>query len=210
MSHYVILDLEMCQVPYGEMRDRFGYANETIQVGAVLLDESYETVDTFCSHVHPEFGRVTPFIENLTGIGEKDVENAPSFEEVMKSFSAWAPGDSVFVSWSDTDRIQIFNEAEAKGASFEALGRMEENWLDCQELFSVKMNNTERRYKLSEALNITAIFYDYGEHDALVDAKNTAMLFKKMRTEPEMSLSPYLILDEDDGHSGLLHGFVKD
>ena len=51
--------------------------------------------------------------------------------------------------------------------------------------------DSPKTYKLSEALVIADINYDSGEHDALVDAKNTAQLFIKMETEDEMQLNPY-------------------
>lgn len=51
--------------------------------------------------------------------------------------------------------------------------------------------NAQKKYKLSEALIIADIDYDEGEHDALVDAKNTAQLFVKMEREPVLVLNPY-------------------
>ena len=57
----------------------------------------------------------------------------------------------------------------------------------------IKMN-TARQYMLSEALIIAAIDdYSDGAHDALVDAINTAMLFKKIMLDKDFTLSPYLI-----------------
>ena len=35
------------------------------------------------------------------------------------------------------------------------------------------------------------IIYEDGAHDGLVDAYNTALLFAKMQTEPELKLNPY-------------------
>jgi inhibitor of KinA sporulation pathway (predicted exonuclease) len=51
--------------------------------------------------------------------------------------------------------------------------------------------HNERCYNLTEALRITGIDYEEGEHDALVDAKNTALLFAKMEREQELKLSKY-------------------
>ena len=47
MSKYVVYDLEMCKVPKGTKREEFGSRQELIQIGAVMLDEEYKTVDTF-------------------------------------------------------------------------------------------------------------------------------------------------------------------
>lgn len=51
--------------------------------------------------------------------------------------------------------------------------------------------NTSKVYKLSEALIIADLEYDENIHDALVDARNTALLFIKMKSESTLKLSPY-------------------
>lgn len=192
MSKYVIVDLEMCHVPKGIMRDAFGAASELIEIGAVLVGEDYKIEDTFMTYVRPEFGSVDTFIEELTGISQKDVENAPSTKDALAAFCGWLPDDAVLMSWSYTDEDQLIDEIDGKDLDFPRLEDAFDEWVDCQEMFAEKMN-TDRSYKLSEALNLTAIPYDEGEHDALVDAKNTALLFIKMQTESELGLSPYLI-----------------
>lgn len=51
MNQYVVVDLEMCKVPYLNRKKEFHGANETIQIGAVLLNENYEVVDEFNTYV---------------------------------------------------------------------------------------------------------------------------------------------------------------
>ena len=68
-------------------------------------------------------------------------------------------------------------------------------------MFGRKLN-TNKKYKLSEALSIADICYDDGAHDALVDARNTARLFAKIQSEEEFELSPYFIsASEEPFHS---------
>ena len=42
--NYLVIDLEMCKVPKHYRNNKYKYANEIIQVGAVLLDEEYEII----------------------------------------------------------------------------------------------------------------------------------------------------------------------
>ena len=63
----------MCRVPRGEKRELFGSRQEVIQIGAVLLDENYDGVDTFMSFVKPRFGELDEFIQKLTGIMPEDI-----------------------------------------------------------------------------------------------------------------------------------------
>ena len=51
MNQYVVVDLEMCKVHYSNRKKEFHGANETIQIGAVLLNENYEVVDEFNTYV---------------------------------------------------------------------------------------------------------------------------------------------------------------
>ena len=190
MSKFVVIDLEMCNVQKGSPRKTFGWKNELIQIGAVLLDKNYNISDTFMSYVHPEFGSVDLFIENLTGITRDDVRCAPVAEKALQSFSDWIPEGAVLVSWSENDKIQIQKELSGKQIKNEKLESLLETWLDCQKEFG-KIMESGKNYKLSEALIIADIDWTNGEHDALVDAKNTALLFAKMETEPDFELNSY-------------------
>lgn len=79
--NYLVIDLEMCKVPRDYRSKRYKYANETIQIGAVLLDEEFKRIGTLSQFVHPEHGVINYFIENLTGIkngGEACAETSGS------------------------------------------------------------------------------------------------------------------------------------
>ncbi len=190
MSKYVIVDLEMCNVPKGIKREAYNWRNELIQIGAVVVDESLNITDEFMTLVSPEFGVIDNFIEKLTGISRKAVQGAPKVKEALELFVNWLPSDAVLVSWSENDESQIRKEIEAKNIFIEGLDDYLDTWVDCQKTFGEKMN-AQKNYKLSEALIIADIDYDEGEHDALVDAKNTAQLFVKMEREPVLVLNPY-------------------
>lgn len=190
MSKYVIIDLEMCNVPRAKRGDFYYLTNELIQIGAVLVDENLEITDSFMTYVSPEFGTIDSYIERLTGISREDVYGAPTAREALEMFANWLPEDAVLVSWSYSDESQIRKEIKAKDICIDRFDCYLDNWIDCQETFGEKMN-ADKNYKLSEALIIADIDYADGQHDALVDAKNTALLFIKMEREPVLVLSPY-------------------
>lgn len=200
MCKYAVVDLEMCNVPYGVSKSKYRWARETIQIGAVLLNESLEIIDEFVTYVAPQYGFIDTFINNLTGISRGDIAKAPEIREALKDFVEWLPEDTKVVSWSNNDEVQIRHEIEAKQISVERVDEILENWIDCQKTFAEKMNN-QRCYKLSEALVAADINYEEGAHDGLVDAYNTALLFAKMERESELVLNPYYkkaITDEDE------------
>lgn len=188
---YAVLDLEMCTVPKGYRKFGFKYRQETIQIGAVLLDENYEIIDEFNSYVKPEYGVIDGFIQNLTGISQHDVAAAPCFEEAMEAFLDWLPADDVrCVSWSNSDPKQIIHEAFEKDFDDERLEIIFANWIDCQKTFGQKMDR-KKSYSLEEALFISNIAPEGRAHNGLVDAANTATLFAKLETEPDYRLNEW-------------------
>ena len=70
----LVIDLEMCKVPRDYRSNSYKYATETIQIGAVLLDDSFKRIGTLCQYVHPEHDVIDYFIENLTGIKNSQVK----------------------------------------------------------------------------------------------------------------------------------------
>ena len=196
MSKYVVYDLEMCRVPKGPKKDEFGYYQELIQIGAVLMDESFNITDSFMTYVAPRYGFVDSFIQKLTGITPENVENAPSTEEALNAFLKWIPEDAVLVSWSESDVNQIYHEIDGKHIDIPELEWLLEDSIDCQYDFEERIHAT-RSYGLSDALSITGIESEIGAHDALVDAKNTALLFAKLNLEPVLKMSEYYFSEED-------------
>lgn len=190
MSRYVVVDLEMCKVPRGT-RKQYGRAMETIQIGAVLLNDNYELIDSFMTLVNPRYGTVDKYINNLTGISQNDVYSAPGMADAINSFFNWIPDDNVkMVSWSLSDLYQLQHEFEAYDIDMGKFNNLIETWIDCQKMFSEIMDE-ERIFKLDEALIASEINTSGRAHDGFDDAYNTALLFAKMETEPIFKLNEY-------------------
>ena len=210
MKQYVIIDLEMCNVPRQNKKDFFALRNEIIEIGAVLLGDDYAIADTFKTYVAPQYGEIDSYIEKLTGISQNDTKDAPMIYEALCTFLEWLPQEAVIVSWSDNDARQIQRELEYKNLLLPEMERYLATWEDCQKTFGEKMNSS-KTYGLSEALIIAGIEYDENIHDALVDAKNTALLFAKMQNEEELQLISYLA---DEGKNDVIDSpfadFLKD
>lgn len=81
---YVIVDLEMNPVSNEYPNERKVSRLETIQIGAVLLDEKYQEIGSFVTLVKPEYNtRIQKRYEKLTGIKTSMVESAPHFKEAL-------------------------------------------------------------------------------------------------------------------------------
>lgn len=186
---YVVVDLEMCGVPKFSGEHGKQLRNETIQIGAVLVDEHYKIVSTFNTYLKPELGYLDYFISKLTGITKADLIDAPYFEDVINSFMDWIPdGDVRCVSWSMSDMHQLKNEMIKKNIVNAKLSMLLDSGIDYQAPVDEKLG-MERNVSLEEALIATDIIQNGKAHDGLDDAYNTALLFVKMEMNPDFELN---------------------
>lgn len=207
MANYIVIDLEMCEVPRGYKRQRLNnLSHEVIQIGAVLVDGQMNISDSFRTFVKPREGMINRRIHKLTGISGSDLVGAPDIALALEKLAAWAPEDSVIVSWSESDLKQLKRELEAKNLHIPAFEPYFDSWVDCQKTFSEKMD-TDKVYRLSEALSITDIFYDEDMHNALTDAANTAQLYVRMMSEEKLTLSSYYTSSDSERGDGLLGAY---
>ena len=188
MSRYVVFDLEMCKVPRSIKTEALHM--EIIEIGAVLLDETYKEIDSFKTYIKPQYGFVDEFIKNLTGITVAETKNAPETKQALEMFTKWIPDDAVLVTWSENDEHQLRKEMEYKNIDIPKLNKLLDEYIDSQLDFSDIMDS-DRQYSLYEALVLGDIDFDEDIHDALVDARNTALLFAKMETEEEFKFISY-------------------
>lgn len=186
MKH-IVVDLEMNQT----RREAFlstGCSTETIEIGAVMLDEKYNEISCFKTYVKPAYNdTIVSKITKLTGITYDMVADAPLFNEALRKFSDWclSANDKVEIyAWGDTDFSQITKEialkeyqvSEAENSLFL------KDWNDFQREFD-RVIGFQKNLSLKTALFTLGIDFSGQEHDALCDARNTGILFKYFKDE---------------------------
>lgn len=186
MNH-IVVDLEMNNIRKNSAA-RTICSSETIEIGAVMLDEDLKEISSFRTYVKPDYNEVIEKkITKLTGITTEMVQNAPRFNEALRMFTNWCLGtnDEVTIyAWSESDYDQISKEMILKKydmVDFEekALGQ---RWSDFQEEFDSHLG-FERQVSLKMALEMAGIDFSGREHDALDDARNTAELLHVFKDE---------------------------
>ena len=206
--NYLVIDLEMCKVPRDYRSKRYKYSNETIQIGAVLLDEEFKRIGTLSQFVHPEHGVIDYFIENLTGIKNGQVKHAPRLQEALLHMLNWI-GDREYkvYAWSGSDRAQILHEIKAKNIVDEKIASfMEESrWVDYQDIF-MKRYEMSRKMSLEEALGRADVDPEGRFHDGLNDAVNTGLLIEKLELNPDYQLVSYEMPEKPSEHLSISLG----
>ncbi|SFB32851.1 Inhibitor of the KinA pathway to sporulation, predicted exonuclease [Acetitomaculum ruminis DSM 5522] len=198
----VIIDLEFCGTSFKDDLKKKHSVFEIIEIGAVRLDENLDICDSFERLVKPEYGQITSFIEEFTGISNEKVKEAASFSTVMDEFLEWIAEDTTVLSWSDTDFRQIKHESELKKYSNPKLGEILDKWVDFQKIFCEKIG-IEHMLSLSNAMSGMNIEFAGREHSALADAGNTAALYKLFNDEKEFEKRAGSIIDMFKNKEGL-------
>ncbi|MCR4923350.1 MAG: exonuclease domain-containing protein [Lachnospiraceae bacterium] len=183
----IVVDLEMNPISRDAMvRDICG--KETIEIGAVMLDDNLKEISSFRTYVKPGYNDIIEKnISRLTGITTEMVQNAPDFNEALLMFTNWClgTGDEISIyAWSEADYTQIKREMllkNYKASEKEALV-LEREWFDFQHEFDTDLG-FNRQLSLKTALEFAGVDFTGREHDALDDARNTAELLHTFRDE---------------------------
>ncbi|MBR2259696.1 MAG: exonuclease domain-containing protein [Blautia sp.] len=184
----IFVDLEMNPIPSKAKIPRELCRQETIEVGAVKLDEHNVEIDSFCAYVRPQYsGKIYANIVKLTGITWEMVENASSFDMVLQEFLSWCGEDYQVFAWSESDRAQFRHEMNLKKIPVEgSLVYLMEHWIDFQKEYK-SLFPIEKIMSLDKALELVGIDFEGRAHDALNDARMTANLYRYVNDDDQFA-----------------------
>ena len=186
---YIFVDFEMATIGKDFMEKRKIWHQEIIEIGAVMLDESFSEIGSFKRYVKPEYARhITTAVYNLTGIDDYYLHGCKGIQDELDAFSEWCHsfGDEVCIyAWSESDLIQIQKEYLLKELTPSVnLERIISSWNDLQALYD-KAVEAQRPTALHRALASIGVDFNGKMHDALDDARNTAKIFVEMSNPEE-------------------------
>ncbi|HBV87773.1 3'-5' exonuclease [Desulfosporosinus sp.] len=176
--NYIVFDLEF------NMFFKFNewdYANpalksEIIQIGAVKLNESLETIDQFNSIIRPViYKRINPYVKKKTTIDTRTVNQGTPFVQTIESFNSWVGRDSVLCSWGHDDILGLRDNSLFFGFKSLSLDR----FINIQQIY-MHFEGLNKQPSLESAVEALEIEKTFPFHDALSDAIYTAEIFKKV------------------------------
>ena len=188
---YIVVDLEMHPLPNKYKSEKEICKNETIEIGAVMLDDDLKEISQFKSLIKPQYcTKIYPKYEKMTGITTEMLEEGVSFETAFHDFMNWSlDGEEKpeIIAWSENDFCQFANEISLKR---EELSQEEKaamtGWKDFQKEFGTIVKR-EYQISLDMALLYADVSFTGHRHDAVWDSRNTAQLFRLTRDEKERS-----------------------
>lgn len=172
---YAILDLETTG---------HSVLDQIIQIGLVIVSDDLEIVDTFSTYVKPTV-EIPPFITNLTGIKEADVQEAPDIHDALLEVIPRID-DAVLVAHNVGFDANFLNHALDQCGYLPFSGRR----LDTMELLRILFPSITS-YQLGTAAEQLGIVHEQ-HHQADADAMATAQIFiqcvQKLRSLPLLTL----------------------
>ena len=183
--NYIIFDLEATCWENESDKKR---TNEIIEIGAVKLDDSLNSIDEFNMFVKPtENPELSKFCKKLTTIQQRDVDGAELFSVVVPKFLKWVDG-AVLYSWGHYDKHQLLREGSRKllPHSYEKLNSslfkhhsLKHEFADIK---GIKPCGMEK------ALDLLSLPLIGTHHRGIADARNIAKIF--VQTFSSLKLKP--------------------
>lgn len=170
---YIILDIE-----FNGRKFASEHPMEVIEIGAVRLNSSLQTVDEFSSLIKPVyFSKLNNFIKGKTGIPQEEIDIANGFSKVITDFTNWLNRSEAFllVTWGGEDLKRIVFDTR--------MHKMDDTyWTAAQYLDLLKgylrVVNVSNDVSVEAALLSLGLTPEGSAHRALDDARMTGEVFK--------------------------------
>ncbi len=154
------------------------------EVGVVILADG-QIVDSYQSLINP--GRAIPaFVQELTGISNGMVRNAPDGAAVMQAVHSFV-GDIPFIAHNASF------DAKFLDAEYARAGLRRRTEFACSLLLARRMYQDMPNHKLGTLVSMLSLPVTGDYHRALADAEMTAHLLARMLTDLEQQLNPDLV-----------------
>lgn len=181
--NYIVFDLEFNQ-NFSARKDftrKENYSTfEIIQIGAVKLDEDFQTIDTFNRLIKPTLHKeINPFVSYLTGITMEQLAQEEVFSEVYRAYVEFiGPIEAISCIWGTSDMKVLFKNILYHQLDPTPLPR---NFINIQPYTSIYLGLPSKKLlRLKDAVNMLQIPTNTAFHLALSDAYYTAEIFKKV------------------------------
>lgn len=153
---------------------------EIIQIGALKLNEKFETIATFNTLVKPMVHTtIHPYVENLTRINKEALNLCKSFPEIYQDLINFiGTEETTLCVWGVVDVKELLRNIKFHNLSTSCISR---NYIDIQQYASKYYNAPKGcRIGLKNTVELLNISINNEFHDAFNDAFYTAEVFKRL------------------------------
>ena len=155
-----------------------------IQIGCVIFcDVTHRILKEVCWNINIGVP-ISSYIKELTGITQEEIDSGVSLEFALKNLQKILVRKSAskrILTWGALDLVCIGEEAEREGLEW----RYKYSALNVKHLYQLsrEFKGQSSRHGLKAAMELSGLKFEGSQHNALVDAKNTAKLFLNLKTK---------------------------
>jgi len=178
--NYIVIDLEWNQQSTNLKLDLEDCpAFEIIEIGAIKLNENFKICESFDRYIRPSiYPKMNPHTRKIINIDENKLKYADFFEDVFEEFIEWCGNDYIFCTWGSMDLTEL--QRNVKFYDLDNPFCFPLKYLDIQEIFSIKYGKRDKRFSLEAAIELCEISKNATFHNAINDAKYTALIMQKI------------------------------
>ncbi len=191
--NYIVLDLEWNQPRYYKetVENPVHLTGEIVQIGAVKLNKRFKIKKELDLLVRPQYYRkMHRKVSRITGLRNEDVKKGLPFPEAFKKLSKFCGKDFVFLTWGPDDVPMLRDNLR--------LFSMDEDFIpesfDLQVFYAHQIEGVMRQYALEDAIEKLGE-KPFQAHDALCDARSTALICRHLDMKKGMEEYPLLAGD---------------
>lgn len=190
---YIVLDLEWNQPRYYRetVEKPVHLVGEIVQIGAVRLNWRLGKKKELRLLVKPQYyKKMHGKVSRITGLKNEDLKDGISFPEAFRKLAKFCGSDFVFLTWGPDDIPMLRDNL--------ALFSLDEDWIpefyDLQVFFAHQIAKEKRQFALEDAIEMLGE-KPFQAHDALCDARSTAVVCRHLDLKKGMKDYPLLAGD---------------
>ncbi len=172
--NFIIFDLE---ATCWEGRPN-GLAQETIEIGAVCMDNYGEILGSYNRFIKPVLNPfLSPFCKELTTISQEEIDKARTFPDVIEEFQDWVDiyeSEYLLCSWGSFDKKMLISDC--------ILHKLEYDWVEKHINLKKQYHSIKRLHRpcgLKKAVRKEGFEFTGIHHRGISDAENLAKVFRK-------------------------------
>lgn len=192
MKTYIVFDLEWNQSPQGKENSMEGLPFEIIEIGAVKLDERFQTVSEYHRLISPQVYKQLHYkISEVTHMNISELKkDGRAFLDVITEFLVWCGDDYTFCTWGSMDLTEL--QRNMSYYHLEIPFAKPLFYYDVQKLYAILHGDIKAKPSLDTAVEDLGILEDRPFHRALDDAYYTGKVMKHLDFD---TVKPYLSVD---------------
>lgn len=191
MKYLIVTDLEATCDNNPDFDRR---KSEIIEIGAVVLDENLNVIDTFQSFIKPmKNPLLTDFCKELTKIKQSDVDLAEPFKESYLRFEKFCLQytNREFICWGNYDFNKFKTSCSEVGIAF-----LFDSYINLKDSFAKTQNMKGKGPGVSLGLKACGMQFIGTPHRGIDDSKNIARLIP-YALQNKKALKPDLLIKKN-------------